>query len=113
MLLRDVSGAFRPHQLACLMGASGAGKTTLMDCLAGRKTSKPTLVFMPKCDPRVYPTCFNCVMCFCALVDVSDCSSITCMGCLAGKTKGEMACYAVLCCAVLCCAVLCCAVLIA
>lgn len=39
MLLRDVSGAFRPHQLACLMGASGAGKTTLMDCLAGRKTS--------------------------------------------------------------------------
>ncbi|KAL3152680.1 hypothetical protein ABBQ38_012275 [Trebouxia sp. C0009 RCD-2024] len=39
MLLRDVSGAFRPHRLACLMGASGAGKTTLMDCLAGRKTS--------------------------------------------------------------------------
>ncbi|KAK9804995.1 hypothetical protein WJX73_009787 [Symbiochloris irregularis] len=39
MLLRDVSGSFRPGVLTCLMGASGAGKTTLMDCLSGRKTS--------------------------------------------------------------------------
>lgn len=39
MLLKDVSGAFRPGVLTCLMGASGAGKTTLMDCLSGRKTA--------------------------------------------------------------------------
>ncbi|KAK2364343.1 pleiotropic drug resistance protein [Trifolium repens] len=37
-LLHDVSGAFRPGILTALMGVSGAGKTTLMDVLAGRKT---------------------------------------------------------------------------
>ncbi|KAL9432590.1 hypothetical protein AB3S75_027592 [Citrus x aurantiifolia] len=38
MLLNGVSGAFRPGVLTALMGVSGAGKTTLMDVLAGRKT---------------------------------------------------------------------------
>ncbi|XP_022764631.1 pleiotropic drug resistance protein 2-like isoform X2 [Durio zibethinus] len=37
-LLRHVSGAFRPGVLTALVGVSGAGKTTLMDVLAGRKT---------------------------------------------------------------------------
>lgn len=37
-LLTDVSGAFRPGVLTALVGVSGAGKTTLMDVLAGRKT---------------------------------------------------------------------------
>ncbi|KAL3687132.1 hypothetical protein R1sor_013441 [Riccia sorocarpa] len=37
-LLRSITGAFRPGVLTALVGVSGAGKTTLMDVLAGRKT---------------------------------------------------------------------------
>ncbi|XP_024023080.1 ABC transporter G family member 32 [Morus notabilis] len=37
-LLINVTGAFRPGILTALVGVSGAGKTTLMDVLAGRKT---------------------------------------------------------------------------
>ncbi|KAL0338599.1 UNVERIFIED_CONTAM: ABC transporter G family member 39 [Sesamum angustifolium] len=37
-LLHDLSGAFRPGVLTALVGVSGAGKTTLMDVLAGKKT---------------------------------------------------------------------------
>ncbi|KAI3775041.1 hypothetical protein L1987_49609 [Smallanthus sonchifolius] len=38
VLLKNLSGSFRPGVLTALMGVSGAGKTTLMDVLAGRKT---------------------------------------------------------------------------
>jgi ABC-type multidrug transport system ATPase subunit len=37
-LLNGVSGSFRPGVLTAMMGVTGAGKTTLMDVLAGRKT---------------------------------------------------------------------------
>lgn len=37
-LLREITGAFRPGVLTALMGVTGAGKTTLMDVLSGRKT---------------------------------------------------------------------------
>ncbi|KAK4559504.1 hypothetical protein RGQ29_008643 [Quercus rubra] len=38
-LLQDITGVFRPGVLTALMGVSGAGKTTLMDVLSGRKTA--------------------------------------------------------------------------
>lgn len=34
----NITGAFKPGVLTALVGVSGAGKTTLMDVLAGRKT---------------------------------------------------------------------------
>ncbi|EFJ07897.1 ATP-binding cassette transporter [Selaginella moellendorffii] len=37
-LLHNVSGALRPGVLTALIGVTGAGKTTLFDVLAGRKT---------------------------------------------------------------------------
>ncbi|XBH91319.1 hypothetical protein VPH35_082741 [Triticum aestivum] len=37
-LLHNITGAFQPRILSALMGVTGAGKTTLLDVLAGRKT---------------------------------------------------------------------------
>ena len=45
-LLTDINGAFRPGVLTCLMGVSGAGKTTLMDVLASRKTGDASTILM-------------------------------------------------------------------
>ena len=38
LLLQGITGWAEPGKLTALMGGSGAGKTTLMDCIAGRKT---------------------------------------------------------------------------
>jgi ABC-type multidrug transport system ATPase subunit len=47
-LLKGVSGVFRPRILTALMGASGAGKTTLMDVLAG--VSQSSIDVMLSCS---------------------------------------------------------------
>ena len=39
-ILSDCSGAFQPGLLTALVGSSGAGKTSLLDVLAGRKTGQ-------------------------------------------------------------------------
>ena len=46
-LLNEVSGAFQPGILTALVGVSGAGKTTLMDVLAGRKTGAAPALTRP------------------------------------------------------------------
>ncbi|RHY36194.1 hypothetical protein DYB34_012636, partial [Aphanomyces astaci] len=38
-LLKGIHGSFQPGSLTALMGSTGAGKTTLMDVIAGRKTT--------------------------------------------------------------------------
>ena len=48
-LLNDCSGIFRPGVLTALVGSSGAGKTTLMDVLAGRKTGMPHMCSLTAC----------------------------------------------------------------
>jgi len=58
-LLREVSGYARPGEMTALMGSSGAGKTTLMDVIAGRKTvgtiEGDILVNGQPKDPHVWP----------------------------------------------------------
>jgi ABC-type multidrug transport system ATPase subunit len=46
-LLSGIDGVFAPGVLTALMGSTGAGKTTLMDVLAGRKTGTvPTQLYL-------------------------------------------------------------------
>lgn len=45
-LLDGLSGCFQPGLFWALMGVSGAGKTTMLDVLAGRKRSKGSFLFL-------------------------------------------------------------------
>lgn len=70
-LLNHCSGSFRPGILTALVGSSGAGKTTLMDVLAGRKTSEAfphspnstTCRFFHPAPPHLITSLNICMLC--------------------------------------------------
>ena len=70
-LLDNVSGWVKPGMLGALMGSSGAGKTTLMDVLAQRKT-KGTITGSVLVDGRELPVSFQRSAGYCEQFDVHE-----------------------------------------
>jgi len=69
-LLQGVSGYAKAGELTALMGSSGAGKTTLMDVIAGRKTSgKIEGDIRINGQPQVFPA-FNRLMGYVEQTDI-------------------------------------------
>ncbi|KAF1777689.1 P-loop containing nucleoside triphosphate hydrolase [Phytophthora cactorum] len=67
-LLRKITAHFEPGRMVALMGATGAGKTTLMDVIAGRKTGGRILK-----DPAI----FSRITAYCEQMDIhSEAASI-------------------------------------
>ncbi|KAG8625582.1 hypothetical protein KVT40_005983 [Elsinoe batatas] len=71
VLLDDVQGWIKPGSLGCLMGSSGAGKTTLMDVLASRKT-EGTIKGSIMVDGRPLPVSFQRNAGYCEQLDVHE-----------------------------------------
>ncbi|PSK38472.1 Brefeldin A resistance protein [Elsinoe australis] len=70
-LLDSVDGWIKPGSLGCLMGSSGAGKTTLMDVLASRKT-EGTIKGSIMVDGRPLPLSFQRSAGYCEQLDVHE-----------------------------------------
>ncbi|ENH73484.1 ABC transporter ATP-binding protein/permease PDR18 [Fusarium oxysporum f. sp. cubense race 1] len=70
-LLDNVSGWVKPGMLGALMGSSGAGKTTLMDVLAQRKT-EGTITGSVLVDGRELPVSFQRSAGYCEQFDVHE-----------------------------------------
>lgn len=69
-LLQGVNGFAKAGELTALMGSSGAGKTTLMDVIAGRKTSGTiTGDILVNGHPQQFPS-FNRMMGYCEQQDI-------------------------------------------
>lgn len=68
-LLRDVSGYCQAGTITALMGSSGAGKTTLMDVLAARK-SEGTIEGEVKLNGHSLPVSFQRTTGYCEQVDI-------------------------------------------
>lgn len=71
LLLDNVQGWIKPGRLGALMGSSGAGKTTLMDVLAQRKT-EGTIRGSVMVDGRDLPVSFQRSAGYCEQLDVHE-----------------------------------------
>eukprot|EP00644_Phytophthora_capsici_P001183 jgi/Phyca11/129625/e_gw1.86.8.1 len=76
-LLRGVTAHFEPGRMVALMGSSGAGKTTLMDVIAGRKTGGRIVGdIMVNGEPK-NPTTFSRIAAYCEQMDIhSEAASV-------------------------------------
>ncbi|RLN15209.1 hypothetical protein BBJ28_00022393, partial [Nothophytophthora sp. Chile5] len=76
-LLQGITAHFEPGYMVALMGASGAGKTTLMDVIAGRKTGGRIVGdIMVNGEPKD-PANFSRITAYCEQMDIhSEAASI-------------------------------------
>ncbi|KAL7999149.1 putative AAA+ ATPase domain, pigment precursor permease/Protein ATP-binding cassette sub-family G [Plasmopara halstedii] len=76
-LLRGITAHFEPGRMVALMGSSGAGKTTLMDVIAGRKTGGRIVgEIIVNGEPK-NPANFSRITAYCEQMDIhSEAASI-------------------------------------
>ncbi|KAL7691044.1 putative pleiotropic drug resistance protein PDR/CDR [Plasmopara halstedii] len=76
-LLRKVTAYFETGRMVALMGATGAGKTTLMDVIAGRKTGGRIVGDIYVNGELKDPTIFSRITAYCEQMDIhSEAASI-------------------------------------
>jgi ABC-type multidrug transport system ATPase subunit/ABC-type multidrug transport system permease subunit len=69
-LLRGITAHFEPGRMVALMGATGAGKTTLMDVIAGRKTGGRILGDIIVNGELKNPANFSRITAYCEQMDI-------------------------------------------
>lgn len=74
-LLHGITANFKPGTITALMGSSGAGKTTLMDVIAGRKTggSIRGSIMLNGCTKN--PVTFSRIAAYCEQMDIHSSSA--------------------------------------
>ncbi|KAE8983102.1 ABC transporter G family member 37 [Phytophthora rubi] len=76
-LLHGITAHFEPGRMVALMGSSGAGKTTLMDVIAGRKTGGRIVGDIIVNDEPKNPANFSRITAYCEQMDIhSEAASI-------------------------------------
>ncbi|RAW20274.1 hypothetical protein PC110_g23284, partial [Phytophthora cactorum] len=76
-LLRGITAHFEPGRMVALMGATGAGKTTLMDVIAGRKTGGRIVGDIIVNGEQKNPANFSRITAYCEQMDIhSEAASI-------------------------------------